>query len=232
MGLAELLGLVTHQSTSQQAWEQLSVKLKSTLSADAASWRLQDADFEDILQTMMEKLASQGVHALVGKSEGECREYLRTMFRHMAILRDRKGKREVMVDSVPDVEVRPVSEERVELKQAGELLERVYQAYRQKRRPDHLPELEKDWAELSGLLSGELDMESILLGRERLALGASIAEKEKAAQRVYKRHGRLRDHLTTMARWLEEKGCLSSDELKQVIQLSAWMKRNQKEGTT
>lgn len=230
MGLAELLVLVSREGSSVRAWERLYAELDSLLSSFADYRQLQKADREDILQTMAQKLLSLGVLPVAGKSEGECRMYLSRMFRHLVIERARKSVRELPVESLPDVEVRPAAEAMVGVRRMGELLERVFQALVEQRKPHYRPALQDDWAEVRGLMSGSCDMEKILLDRENVTPSASPAERAAAMQRIYKRHSRLRNSLVLMARQMQGVGQLSTEELEQVVKLSEWMDRSQQKG--
>lgn len=230
MGLAELLAQVSREGPSTRAWERVYLELKSILSSFSGYLRLQEAERDDILHEISEKLLSLGPIPVAGKSEGECRAYIWRMFQRLQIDRARKGNRERVMEQTPELAQWPSAEQKLQLKDAGELLERVYQVLWENRRESYRPQLEKDWAELRGLLSGEWDMARLLLEREQVDAEAASTVRAAAAQRVYKRHSRLRDSLVLMARKMADEGLLQAEELEQVQKLSDWMDRSQQKG--
>lgn len=230
MGLAELLVRVARERSPDRVWELLYAELEALLLSLTESRRLQKPDRDDLLQAMVQKVWSLRVLPVTGKSEGECRTYLSRMFRNLLLERLRKSQRELPVESPPEVEERPRAEAMVGVRRMGELLERVYRMLHEKRRPHYRSELQKDWAEVCGLLSGECDMETLLQEREKVSPDASPAVRAAAMQRIYKRHSRLRDSLVLMAHQMEGEGQLSTEEVEQVVRLSEWMNRSQQKG--
>lgn len=231
MGLAELLALGSRGGPSrQEAWELLYPKLRSHLLSVWQFQRLQPSDRDEYLHDLAEKLLAMGPLPVAGKSEGQCHEYIKRMFLNLQRDRARKSGRETVVEELPEFAERPAAEAMVLLKDAGVLLVRVYQSLWEKRRESYRPELEKDWAELRGLLSGEWDMERILLEREQVGPEASGVERAEALQRIYQRHSRLRKYLVTTARKMMDEGQLSGEELEQVQKLSDLMDRGQQKG--
>lgn len=230
MGLAELLALAPRDGSPQRAAARLYLELKSLLSSISDYQRLQDAERDDLLHEISAKLLSLGPIPLAGKDEDGCRAYVRRMFINLQIERARKSKRETVVEDPPELEQQPTAEAMSYMKRVGELLERVYQTLWETRRERYRAELEKDWAEMHGMLSGERDMEQVLLQRERVGPETALEARTAAAQRIYKRHSRLRHSLIVMARKMADEGRLTVEEFDQVENLAELMDRSQQKG--
>jgi hypothetical protein len=232
MGLAELLALASKEGRPDQTWEQLYPMLRSVLRTLPFYAQLQESDRDELLHDVAMKLFSMGSIPVAGKGDAVCAAYVRRMFINLQAERASKTRREMPTECLPAVPEAPLAEEVTAFLATFGLLTRVYKSLLAMRREAYRAELEKDWLEVTGLLSGTRTMEQILLEREQVEQGSSAEAHASAMQRIYKRHSRMRSHLSLGARQMLDAGSLSSDEFSQLETLLGMMSRSQQKGGT